>query len=280
MTDDETLEDSAGTALRPSYGWQTRCAASLSQALVQDPRAVWGLECGMDHQDASYRQLFPGPRTLAVTLVLALALTPPVRAETWRWQDAEGNTAFGDTPPPGVPAVRLDVQTQPPADPATAGATSQRLEQAASRLAEERRQREAQAHATRTRSAQEAEARRRTCEEAQQALIALTAERPVYRDGEGHFRIKRQPRFGDVYEGPREYLDDAARTAEIARQQQRIDSSCEDDFDAAERARVEEAMLHADTCERAAADLAAQGTRPDPERQRMLEHFLREECQP
>lgn len=234
----------------------------------------------MRHRSASYHRLHPGLGPLAMTLALALTLTPPVRAETWRWQDAEGNTAFGDTPPPGVPAVRIDVQTLPPADPSAAGNTSQRLEQAASRLAEERHQREAQADATRTQAAQQAEARRRTCEEAKQALIALTAERPVYRDGEGHFRIKRQPRFGDVYEGPREYLDDAARSAEIARQQQRIASSCEDAFDAAERARVEDAMLHADTCERAAADLAAQGTRPDPERQRMLEHFLREECQP
>lgn len=210
---------------------------------------------------------------------ILLAGSLPVSADTYRWRDAEGNPAFGDTPPPGVAAERIEVQPAPPAgNPADAAATGQRLQQAADRLAAEREARESQTRAASAAAARETEERRRRCEEAKWAYAALTADRPVYRDGEGRYRIKRQPRFGDVYEGPREYLDDTARQAEMARQQAIISSACEVPMTGAERERVEEDILQAETCERAAADLAAQGSRPDPERQRMLEHFLREEC--
>jgi hypothetical protein len=219
-------------------------------------------------------------RTAAgLMLGVLLGLPPGVSADTFRWRDAQGNPAFGDTPPAGVAAERIDVQPVPAsANPAEAAATGQRLNQAANRLAAEREARESRTRGASAAAAREAEDRRRRCEDAKWAYAALTADRPVYRDGEGRYRIKRQPRFGDVYEGPREYLDDTARQAEMARQQAIISSACEVPMTGAERERVEEDILHAETCERAAADLAAQGTRPDPERQRMLEHFLREEC--
>jgi hypothetical protein len=203
-----------------------------------------------------------------------------VSADTYRWRDAEGHPAFGDTPPPGVAAERIDVQPAAVSgNPTEAAETGRRLEQAADRLAAEREARESRTRAASAAAARAAEDRRRRCEDAKWAYAALTADRPVYRDGEGRYRIKRQPRFGDVYEGPREYLDDDERQAEMARQQAIISSVCEVPMTGPERERVEEDTLHAETCERAAADLAAQGTRPDPERQRMLEHFLREECQ-
>lgn len=215
----------------------------------------------------------------AVVLTLLLWASGWASADTYRWRDAEGNPAFGDTPPPGVAAERIDVQPAAPStDPADAAVAGQRLEQEANRLAAEREARESRAQAASAATARDTEARRRRCEEAKWAYAALTAERPVYRDGEGRYRIKRQPRFGDAYEGPREYLDDTARQSEITKQQAIIAEVCEIPMTAPERERVEEDILHAETCERAAADLAAQGNRPDPERQRMLEHFLREEC--
>ena len=223
---------------------------------------------------------FLSRQAAVVALGALLSLPCGALADTYRWRDADGNPAFGDTPPPGVGAERIDVRPLPTSEnPADAAAASQRLEQMADRLAAERENREARTSKASAAAARETEDRRRRCEEAKWAFAALTADRPVYRDGEGRYRIKRQPRFGDAYEGPREYLDDAARQAEMARQQEIMSSFCEVPMTGAERERVEEDILHAETCERAAADLAAQGSRPDPERQRMLQHFLKEECQ-
>ena len=47
----------------------------------------------------------------------AACVATPVAAATYKWLDENGRVVYGDTPPPGVKAERLNVAVPPPADP-------------------------------------------------------------------------------------------------------------------------------------------------------------------
>lgn len=189
-------------------------------------------------------------------LLVSLCAMPVVQAETYRWRDAEGGTHFGDSPPPNVQAERLTVHPQPSdLTPEQAKQEVRRLRdvEAARRKADEAKKTQASAR-TKQNQIKRAAGRER-CEQAKWALSALDSGRPVYRDEQGMYRIKRPPVQGDAYTGQRTYLDDNARNAEIDRQQKLIARHCETLPTAADMEQTAEEIRMAETCEKAAAEL-------------------------
>lgn len=188
------------------------------------------------------------------TAVLASAAA--AEGQTYRWRDAEGGVHFSDRPPPGVTAAPVAVKPQPSKlTPAEAEAEIERLRAVEASRTQVAAKRKADASAAdKQRNAQKM-ARLQRCEEAKWALAALDSGRPVYRDEQNRYRIKRPPVQGDAYTGTREYLDEPARLREIAVEKQRIAENCVGKPTAADRARTEEEIRHAEACEKAAADL-------------------------
>lgn len=220
--------------------------------------------------------------TLGAALVAVIFLCGGASAETWRWRDAEGNLNFGDTPPEGVAAEPVRVTPTPPRlSPAEAQAEVRRLREEAE---VGMREAEAARRAAQQRAAADAQAARRIserCDEAKRALTMLRMERPVYKDDQGHYRIKRPPGQGDVYTGGRLYLDDASRADAIKAQEDIIAETCRVPWSDAEELRVADELREREACENAAAELAegdAQGLRLAPEDRARLERFLREKC--
>jgi hypothetical protein len=89
------------------------------------------------------------------------------------------------------------------------------------------------------------------CDRARWALAALQTQRPVYRDGSGIYRVKRPPRQPDVYAGPRTYLSDAERSAEITRQQAARETACAAYPELQDPALAEQDLIRAEHCEAA-----------------------------
>ena len=173
----------------------------------------------------------------------------------FRWQDRNGVAHFGDRPPVGVaaskvvlPAVPAVLQARtlptltPPEVPPVSPAPAADL--------------------------------RVACDRARWALAALQTQRPVYRDGSGIYRVKRPPRQRDVYAGPRTYLSDAERSAEITRQQAARETACAAYPDLQDPALAEQDLIRAEHCEAALAhwhDLTRADARAsDDERERAL----------
>lgn len=217
------------------------------------------------------------------TSALALVLGSVAQAETWRWKDAAGQVHFGDRPPAGVAAERIDKPAKPPA---LSDEERTRRQQA---LRAREAQREAAAENEAARAARDeqdaagaAAMNRGRCDRARWALAALESERPVYRDGNGAYRIKRPPNQPDTYTGPREYVEDTERQLEIARYQADMDRYCADFPELQDKALAEEDLRHAEACEFAAAELEQleQGdSRATPDELASRRRFLDEECQ-
>ncbi|MDO7898249.1 DUF4124 domain-containing protein [Pseudomonas citrulli] len=68
------------------------------------------------------------------SFILLLLLALPVAAQIYKYTDAEGNTAYSNQPPQGVPAQTVDlpplnsIERQPPASPGPPTAPAQREE--------------------------------------------------------------------------------------------------------------------------------------------------------
>lgn len=203
-------------------------------------------------------------------------------AETWRWTDATGQTHFGDSPPPGVDAERIEVRTQgaPLSDDARAQrARELRDRQSAAEAAAAEEERRA-ARAAEQEAATAAMNRVR-CNRARWALAALDSGRPVYRDASGAYRVKRPPRQLDAYTGPREYLDEVERQAEIVRYQREMDEYCADFPELQDRARADGDLRRAEVCEAAAIEfehLLRDAARATPEEISRRRQFLDEHC--
>lgn len=171
---------------------------------------------------------------LAVTLFAASLAALPAAAQIYSWKDKEGRVHYGDTPPPtgevnlikGSAATRTvapAAEAPSPELPEAAGtpaATEAPATLEAARpptLAEreqafrERRAAEAEAQAKAEQEAAREADRQRFCEQASNQLAAL----------ESGQRISRFNAAGE-----REFLDDAARSAEIARLQQQRAEHC------------------------------------------------------
>ena len=190
-------------------------------------------------------------------LFIALCGSAAAEAATYRWRDAAGHIQFSDTPPSGVRAEIVDVRPTPSKlTPNQAQGEIQRLRtiregQAAAASAEKQRKTSDAATAEATLAA-----RAQKCAGARWALAALESGRPVFRDSQGLFRIKRPPGQGDAYEGARQYLDDASRAQEITAQKRLAENFCGAVPTTTEKSRTEDEIKMAETCEAAAADLA------------------------
>jgi hypothetical protein len=187
---------------------------------------------------------------------LTILVVVGVSADTFRWRDLEGRVHFGDTPPPGVIAEKIDLHAQPSKlTPEQAQGEVQRLRaisnaQSDATAAEKKRKAEAA-----SKLANETAAHAQRCASARWALTALESGRPVYRDSEGMYRIKRPPGQGDAYTGERQYLDEAKRIQEIAVQRKAVTEACGALPTPDEKRRTEDQMKTAENCEAAAADL-------------------------
>lgn len=119
------------------------------------------------------------------------------------------------------------------------------------------------------------------CDRARWALAALDSGRPVYRDASGAYRVKRPPNQQDVYTGPRQYLDEAEREAEIAHYREEMNTYCADFPELRDPALADEELRHAEACEAAAIELEqllqdeARATEEEIAHRR---RFLDEEC--
>lgn len=165
---------------------------------------------------------------LAVALCAALLSALPAAAQIYSWKDKDGRVHYGDTPPAtgeinmikGVPAVKP--APAPAAAPADASAAEDSTAtQDPSRpptLAEreqafrERRAAQAEAQAKAEEEAARDAERQRFCEQARNQLGALESGQRV-------------SRFNAA--GEREFLDDAARSAEVARLKQQVAEHCQ-----------------------------------------------------
>lgn len=220
-----------------------------------------------------------------IVLSLILAGISVATADTYRWRDADGTTHFSDQPPPvGVPVEKITVSAQP--SPLSAEEATQAV--ARLRAAEVDRQaaaaaaKDAAAAAAATAGAEGA-AKRDRCARAQWALSALETARPVYRDGDGMYRLKRPPGQADAYTGPRDYLDDPSRAREIVAQQKLVQDNCGALPTAEQKAEIENEIRNAEHCEAAAADLdllTRDGHSRDTDLINARREFLDKNCTP
>lgn len=217
-------------------------------------------------------------KTSAYACLLAVLCTAGAAAETWRWQDETGQVHFGDKPPPGVAAERVHLRSKSAvsSDEASTQAVRERA------TAQDEAAREEQRTAgTEARTADETAMRRSRCDRARWALAALDSGRPVYRDASGAYRVKRPPPHGDTYSGPRQYLDEAEREAEIAHYQQEMNTYCAGFPELQDLERADEELRHAEACEAAALEfeqLMQDEARATDEEIARRRRFLDEEC--
>ncbi len=217
-------------------------------------------------------------------LLAGFGVIVEVPAEIFRWRDADGGIHFADKLPPDARAEPLNVRPQ--ASKLTAAQATQEIQ----RLRDEAEARRAADQAKKTSSSAEAKqklldraARLNRCDQAKWALSALESGRPVYRDEQGMYRIKRPPGQGDAYEGKREYLEEGARNAEITRQRQILSKDCDGPPTAADKQQTDDAIRMAEQCEKAAADLkvlSQPGAGASPELVAARRAFLSSNCTP
>ncbi len=155
-------------------------------------------------------------------LLLALFVALPAAAQVYSWRDKDGRLNYADQPPASgeVKLLQDPRQRQAQAAPAArssgdaAAAASNKPKTLAERELEfrQRRAEAAEADAKEKKEAAEMADRQRYCEQLRNQLSALNSGQRV-------------SRFNSA--GEREYLDDAARAAEIDRQQQQLEQNCQ-----------------------------------------------------
>lgn len=210
----------------------------------------------------------------AGAFALFVVCTGLARADTWRWTDAEGQVHYGDRPPRGVQAEQIKLQRK--AAPLSEDARQPRRAIPQGDEAEAARTAQADAEAANAQALD-----RSRCDRARWSLAALDSGRPVYRDANGAYRVKRPPTQPDTYEGPREYLEDAEREAEIAHHRADMDRYCADFPALQDLSLADEDLRHAEACEFAAAELEQllqDEARATPEELARRQRFLDEEC--
>jgi hypothetical protein len=137
--------------------------------------------------------------------VLLVLTSAPLQAEVYKWQDDRGETHYSQTPPPGVPASKL----QPHATPNHAGQPDPRLKKSLEAF-DKRHQQDQEAAQKRAAAAQQAELKTQNCTRARTNLQTL----------QGHGQIKLKE--GDGYR----MLPEGERQAKIAEAQKQIDEFC------------------------------------------------------
>ena len=104
----------------------------------------------------------------STVLAIAFALvTAPAAAEMFKWKDADGNTQYGQTPPPGVQAQTIRAKPAPKSTPA-AQSPQERL-----KALEAEKKLQSEGAATAEAEKKHAETRKRNCEIARKNLAGL-----------------------------------------------------------------------------------------------------------
>lgn len=116
-------------------------------------------------------------RISTLLVVLALAAAPAV-ADVFKWKNANGETVFGQFPPPGVAAERVKTNAPPPKAAQPPAATPQERLKALQEQQESQREQAAETNAQK----QQAAARKQNCTSARNNLAQL--------ERGGHRRVK------------------------------------------------------------------------------------------
>ncbi len=166
-----------------------------------------------------------GAASISIALLAVLiAITSPVdAATTYKWVDKNGQVHLSDTPPQGVPYEVIVT----PSHPAPASATPP---PAPVTPIQEPLPTPKPAKTTNADSALEDARRDQACVDALYQVALLTEKRPV---------------FKQAADGTRQYLDDAARPAELKRLEDIRDATCSEDAATrkAQERRADELMI-------------------------------------
>ncbi len=137
---------------------------------------------------------------------LILSCLPLVAAaQVYQYRDANGRMVFSDTPPPGVNAVRKNIDVAPPASEASGG-LQDKLQ-----AFQKRRDEAAEAEAKAARDKAEKDKAAENCTKARNKLAALQSGQRIVRY---------------TASGEREFLDDPGREREIAQTQKSVADWC------------------------------------------------------
>lgn len=145
------------------------------------------------------------PRIPTLWLVLLGLIAAPLQAQVYKWQDEKGETHYSQTPPPGVPADRLQLGGSPGHAGRPDPGLKERLE-----AFDKRRQQDQEAQAKRAEAAQQTELKKKNCASARSNLQTLQSR--------GQIKLKE----GDAYR----VLSEEERQAKIAEAQKQIDTYC------------------------------------------------------
>lgn len=190
-------------------------------------------------------------RAAGLLCLVLLATLVGAESEAYKWVDKDGNIHFGDVPPEGQEAQRLELETEPPREPCDAVLTIIDQSQRSSERRAEERRREAALEQDAEQARIDAEGQ---CIFFRKQLNALQQKLPVYRDEAGFLRTVA---VYDTYEGDRQFLDDATRAREMDRYREKIEATCSDPDDPEAQRLAGRERITSKRCEAALADLEA-----------------------
>jgi hypothetical protein len=145
-------------------------------------------------------------------LAAGLALGFAAAAQQYKWVDQNGRTQYGDNPPPGVKATRLQGSAGPSAPSGDSQSANKPMSASDQETAFRKRQEEAAAAAAKDdKTARAAADKKDACERSQDYLRTL----------ESGVRISRTDASGE-----RTYMDDDQRTAETNKARAMVKQNC------------------------------------------------------
>jgi hypothetical protein len=143
---------------------------------------------------------------LRLTLIVLACLPLVATAQVYQYKDANGNTVFSDSPPPGAKAIRKDIKVAPPAAEAPGTDLQEKLQGF-----QQRREAAAAEESRAAKDRAEREKADANCTRARNKLAALQS-------GQRIVRYNAQ--------GEREFIDDATRATETTDAQQSVSEWC------------------------------------------------------
>ena len=149
------------------------------------------------------------PRRALIALAAALAVAVPAAHAMYKWVDEKGVTHFSENPPPdGRKATKIEPKVTPPSEAAPKPDWKAREQ----KLRQQRLEREQREEYLKGKAHNEAAERKNRCLRAQRELAVLARQTPVYSIDE---------------RGPKGYLEDKDRPAEVARWRRVADENCD-----------------------------------------------------
>jgi len=158
-----------------------------------------------------------------ISLAITWSISP---ADMCKWVDENGVVHYAETCPEGIEGASVKTQPGPsPAEVAAAQERSQAMQQqrAAARESDQAAQ---QARADQAQSRQGREELAAVCEHSFREVDLLKFDMPVYRDSGGRLHHQ-ESLHHHFYDGPRSYIDDEDRAAELAALEAQIARECD-----------------------------------------------------